>query len=100
MLVAVAWEVALYKSENVPKQPEQEREGALKSVADVQVVLSLLGMPTGEEQGMALSVWRILGIQLSNWKFPEEQLKLEEVEMNLSSCRDAGSEISMVFELA
>lgn len=90
----------MYSKENVPRQPEQERVGVLKSVWDVQVALSLLGIPGGEEQGMALSFWRILGIQLSNWKFPEEQLKLEEVEMNLSSERDVGSEISVMLELA
>ena len=54
----------------MPMQPWQERVGVLKLAELVQVVLSLYGMPGGELQGMLLSVCLMLGIQLSNRKFP------------------------------
>lgn len=74
--------------------------GALKSETEVHVVLSLLGIPCGDVHGTALSVWWMLGIQLSNKKLPDEQLKLNEFDMNFNYCNEAESMMSEVLALA
>ena len=71
----------LIRSENVSIHPWQATEASLKDVTELHVWLSVLGIPAGDLQGIALSIWYIVGIQLSNLKLDDEQSNFEESDV-------------------